>query len=395
MPPDVVRDNGSAQSSKVSWFELFYDLVIVAAVALVNDAFLREPSLATAREALIGFVALSWVWFLTVVFANVFPGQDLVRRVLMVVQMALVVAAALTIERSLDEVGRTVMLAYAGAIGVVAVLIVSDRWLVGDRRPPAPPALAAPVAVSAVVIAAGGLLGQPFLVPSLVIGLLVSVVAVLAWQYPTWRGDERLRLPHLRERLGLFILIILGEGFAQLVNQLGGIGEIPRAGMFALLFLVSFALWWIYFDGTFTEETDLSRVMWRLSLLGHLLLVIGMAGTLDILVLLTVSREADVGAHIFEYFAFCVALTLLSFALLRFAATRRVGASGGGELVSAGIVIAIGIGLGEGGIDELFVLIGVSAALIVANAGLAVWSGRRSDGTLASRFGVLIRGDST
>ena len=365
-PSPRVRQPASA----VSWFELFYDLLVVASLGLVNDTFLRHPSALSARDALIGFVALSWVWFLTALFNNVFPGQDLVRRVLMLIQMALIIVAALTIERSVDEVGQRAMWAYAGALSVVPVLIVIDRWL-ARGRPTAPPSASLPLFAAVGLIVVGGFLGQPALVPLLIVGVLVSMVAVLGRDYRTWRDDSRLRLDHLRERLGLFILIILGEGFAQLVGALHALGDIPRAGVFALTFLVSFALWWIYFDGTFSDGVDLHRVRWRLSLLGHLTLVIGMAGTLDILVLLAVTEESAVGGHVFEYFAFCIALALASFALLRFAATGRLGFPGLLQLISAGGVSVAGILLGEGGTNELDVLISVSAVLVIANAAVS------------------------
>lgn len=393
MPADAVRDPPQAASSRVSWYELFYDLLVVAALGLVNDAFLRSPSVVTARDALIGFLALSWVWLMSALFANVFPGQDLLRRVLMLVQMGLIIVAALTIDRSIDEVGQRVMFAYAGAMAVVPLLMLTDRWI-SPGREPAPLRLVGALGAAAGCVALGGLLGRSTLVPLLVTGIVISMVAVLGRPFDTWRADGRLRLDHLRERLGLFVLIVLGEGFAHLVSSLHSLGDIPRAGIFAVTFLVSFALWWIYFEGTFTDQVELTRVRWRLTMIGHFTLVVGMAGTLDILVLLAATEETEIGSHVFEYFAVCVVLALLSFALLRFAATRRIGAPGVLEVVSAVAIGALGFVLGEGPLSELDLLITVSAIAVVVNAIASAWHGRQSGATLGYRLRALVRGES-
>ena len=130
-PPTEPRRQSSPT---VSWFELFYDLVVVAAVSLTNDAFLDDPSTETAKAAVLGILALSWVWFLTTLFSNVFPGQDLVRRLFMLVQMAAVVVAALAIDTSGAGDYRRALIAYAVALGVVVLLILSDRALRPERR---------------------------------------------------------------------------------------------------------------------------------------------------------------------------------------------------------------------------------------------------------------------
>ena len=259
----------------VGWFELFYDLVVVAAIAVANDALLTDPSIQTARDAIIALTALSWVWLLTTLVNNAFPGNDLPRRGLMLLQMALIVVAVLTIDQSIAEAGVTVMLAYGGALLVIPLLIVSDAWVARANRPAAPRrwSVLAALTASPALCAVGAVVGGPHLVVFLALALLVSGLTVLGWLYPQWRNDDRLRLDHLRERLGLFVIIILGEGFAQLVGALNGLDSIPRAGTFALLFLVSFALWWIYFDGLVPSDPELRTVRWRLALLGHCLCV--------------------------------------------------------------------------------------------------------------------------
>lgn len=392
MSADDREDRGS--STTVGWFELFYDLVVVAAIAVSNDDFLTDPSTDTARDAIIAIVALSWVWLLTTLVNNILPADDIIRRGLMLVQMALIVVAVLTIDQSIDVAGTKVMLAFGGALLVIPLLVLADRWVHRLVREPAVrqwPLLTA-LTVPPVLCGVGALLGAPALVWLLGLALIVSGVTVLGWQYGRWRDDARLRLDHLRERLGLFVIIILGEGFAQLVAALHGLGTIPRSGTFALIFLVSFALWWIYFDGLTPTDSDLHSVRWRLSLLGHLTLVLGIAGTLDILVLVAAADESAIGDHIPGYFAACVAIVLVSFALLRFAMLGRLGSVGLLNLASAFVVLAISaiVDDTERGLDATIVL----CALVVVVNGVVTASTRQPGReSLLTRTGAALRGN--
>jgi low temperature requirement protein LtrA len=381
-------------SPTVSWFELFYDLVVVAAVSLTNDAFLDNLTAETARAALIGILALSWVWLLTTLFNNVYPGQDLIRRLLMLVQTAAIVTAALAIDQDSEMEFRTALVAYAIALLIVVLLILNDRLMRKDRHHGSllRETAIVPVTSAAVVCLVGAAVGGDHLTWFLIAALLVSIVPILAWQYRRWLSDGRLRLDHMRERLGLFVLIILGEGFAQMVSALHSLGSIPRGGLFGLTFLVSFALWWIYFDGTFTEGIDLGHVRWRLSLLGHLTLIYGIGGTLDILALLTAQREDMLGPAVVDYFTVCIAVVLFSFALLRFAAKGHVGGPGVLHIVSGVAVICLGVALEEPGMGQMPAVVSICAVVVIGNGLASAWVDRSPAGGMRSRFSAVLRG---
>ncbi len=382
------------EEATVGWFELFYDLVVVAAIAVANDAFLRDPSAHNARDAVIAMISLSWVWLLTTLFTNVFPGNDLIRRGLMLIQMGLIVVAVLTIDQSIDAAGTRVMLAYGGALAIIPLLIASDRWVVRSDRTPDPQhsrTLAA-LSVAPILCALGALVTGPYVAVFLALALLSSGITILVLLYRKWLDDERLRLDHLRERLGLFIIIILGEGFAQLVHALSGLDSIPRADVFALVFLVSFALWWIYFDGLVPSSTDLTRVHWRLALLGHLTLVFGIAGTLDILVLLAAGEEAVIGAHVPDYFAGTIATALLSFALIRYAVTSQFGGLGLLNLGSAAVAVAVAMFVDDTGQRGIELTIGLCAAIVIVNGAATAWFGSPERTSPGARAAAILRG---
>jgi low temperature requirement protein LtrA len=368
---DVSASRGHPSTPTVSWFELFYDLVVVATVALCNDSFLAHPSATTAITSTLAIAALSWVWFMTTLVNNLFPGQDIIRRFLVLGQMAAVVVAALAVDQTAGLSNETGLAAFGIALGIVALLILwAARQL--DRRDRVAAVL--PLVLAMTISLVGSRLPIDANWPFLVAALAVSIVPILTSEYTHWEARSMLRPDHLRERLGLFVLIILGEGFAQLVHALHDLGTIPRSAVFALTFLLSFALWWIYFDGTYSRHTDPAVVRWRLALLAHFTLVLGMIGTLDILVLLTVHHDEVLGDVMYAYFNGSLALVLLSFAALGFTARGRLGAAGWMQIAS-GLAILGGTVLILPGPDaSLTLVIGGATAVIIANAVVSVWA---------------------
>lgn len=357
----------------VSWFELFYDLVVVAAVSLCNDAYLETPSWGTAVAALLSIAALSWVWLMTTVLNNIFPRDDLLRRLLLLAQMAFIVIAALAVDQHglQNSVG---LASYGASMLVIGILVLRERG--GLERARVIRAGLITLAVSSGICFVGALAfsGNAAIVLALALG--VSVGSALTARLESPGSGTLLRVDHLRERRGLFILIILGEGFAELVHELHNQGSIPRGGVFVLTFLLSFALWWIYFDGTFSERLDRVLVHWRLSLLGHLLLIYGMAGTLDLLVLVTAQEEEVLGDASLLYFGFSLATVFFSFALLGWTVRGRLGAPGWVQICSGVLVIGIGLIATIGEDRSVNAVMITTSVLVIANALFAVWVDR-------------------
>jgi low temperature requirement protein LtrA len=366
----------SARSPTVTWFELFYDLVVVAAVGLTNDVFLARPSLQSAALAAVSMAALAWVWFLTTLYNNLFPGQDIFRRLLLLVQMGALAVAGLAVDQEHGIDNRVGLLAYGGALALVAALIA---WGGFSSRTPIQIRSIAPVLAATLICWLGALDGVYRSGAYLIAAMAVSMLPILLTQYSQWSHASMIRLEHLRERLGLFVLIILGEGFAQLVSSLHALGAIPRVDIFALLFILSFAVWWIYFDGTFSERTDLASVRWRLTLLAHMTLVFGIAGTLDILILLTAGETSDLGDATLAYFVGCLSIVLFSFAMLTFTAKGRLGAQGWLEALCGLLIVTVGVVFVPQDETSVKAVIGLSAAIVIANAVLAVSMDARAD----------------
>ena len=218
-------ESTTGRSPTVSWFELFYDLVVVAAVGLTNDVFLGQPSAQNAVLSVVTMTALAWVWFLTTLYNNMFPGQDLLRRLLMLVQMGALAIAGLAVDQVHGIDNSAGLIAYAAALVIVAALIVRGSRTTGTAISGRS---VAPLIVAALICLVGAADGEYRSGLYLITAMAASMVPILLTQYSRWSDASMIRLEHLRERLGLFVLIVLGEGFAQLVSALHFLGAIPR-----------------------------------------------------------------------------------------------------------------------------------------------------------------------
>ena len=392
--PEVEHPRRRRVGATVGWFEMFYDLVVVAALGLCNEAFLSEPSIETALSAVVSVAALAWVWFLTALFTNLFPGEDLVRRLLILLQMGCIVVAALAVNQVNGLSNHTGLTAYGGALLVVGALFLQHRSKLANPRALHGGLLA--LAVSAAICFVGVLRPISEAGYFLTAALAVSMISVLGVQNHQAKVGGTLRSEHLQERRGIFIIIILGEGFAQLVHALDDLGTIPRMSAFSLTFLLAFALWWIYFDGTFSPREGHVIKRWRLSLLAHLTLIYGMGGTLDILALLTARHEEHVGHDLLIYFAISIALVFCSFAVLGWTVNGRVGIAGWAQIGSSAVIVALAV-LGSQG-EELSIrpVMAASSALVIANAVFSVWSEHaRESGSWRIAFRGILKGGDT
>ena len=266
---------------RVGWFELFYDLVIVAAVGYAAHTFAHHPSWS------LGFWIAAWtlimfvLWLLTTLNNNLYRGDRAWRRMLGLVQMlALVVAALGTVadEGLSNSVGFAGLTVAFGSVTVTYLLAMRDRDL--DRRDVR--VLGWSSAAATVVLALGILLPDdaswgPHGWPPRIIGVGIAAAAIPLF-YVAGRLAGRIDEEHMGERLGQLVIIVLGEAFMSLVSALGGLPTIPNPMFFVLTFLVVFAIWTLYFSSVVPAGLPRSSGRLRAWLLTHWLLMFGAVG---------------------------------------------------------------------------------------------------------------------
>lgn len=268
---------------RVSWFELFYDLAIVASIAhsshLVVQDILSEDTfdLALGTWLVSTFVITFALWFSTTTAINIAPGKVPLRKSLMFTQMFCVTVANLALSRTEGLPDDWGFAALAAAFATVAgIFVVTGRARPELRRPCAPWVWASVLA--AALLVAGGVMPDQWVAGQIVafgLSILAAVVPLVLVGIPRLCHMEHVEPEHMGERIGQLVIIVIGESFLGLVLTLTGLDYVPDPVFFVLTFLVAGSLWVSYFNAVFPMGIPVTSGRLELWLLGVMVFLIG------------------------------------------------------------------------------------------------------------------------
>ena len=269
----------------MGWFEVFYDLVLVAAVLHGSKLFDQDPSLAKGAWLAITLLVLLTMWLLTTLSFNAAPEDSALRRLLTLVQMLALVIASLSVSRTGGLSDSTGLIALGVAFASVAVLYAMRARRGGSTRRGATIVCWSTTA-AALVCLVGALLpegsGPYWTHPrtyafglALALGLLPLLTVYISELESTGSLDRE----HMTERVGQLVIISLGESFADLILALGAFDSIPNPPYLVLTFVVIYAVWAIYFRTVLPPGIPHGAGRVRAWLGAHYLLIFGSIGT--------------------------------------------------------------------------------------------------------------------
>ena len=237
----------ASHDRKVTWLELFFDLVFAAAVAQVAAPLRDDYSAHGLLRFAILFVLIWWAWIGHAVFSTRFDTDDAVQRGLTLLQMFGIVVMAANAGDALD--GRE-SAGFAAAYAVQRFVLVFQYF----RARRLPQARGLTTRYFAGHGAAAALWLVSALVPAPERYLVWAAAFALDLGTPWLAIGHSVAVPpdanHLPERFGLFTLILLGECVIAVMH---GVEHQEHwsaaAAASALLGMgVVFFLWWWYFD---------------------------------------------------------------------------------------------------------------------------------------------------
>jgi low temperature requirement protein LtrA len=236
---------GDLPERRASWLELFFDLVLVAAVAGLAVQ-LHEDRSVTAMLVFAGlFIPVWWAWWGYTWYSAAFNADDAANRIGLLAGMAGVGGLVVGIPGAAHGHSDTFVIAYAMLLSLLAALYARAWVTVPIAR-----------ALSARYLA-GDALGALIWLASLTLDESVRPVAwglamVVLMSFPVWAAASlEFRTSdagHIAERYGLFTLIVLGESVAAAIAGLdtGSSGTAVVVALFGLA--IAAAVWWLYFD---------------------------------------------------------------------------------------------------------------------------------------------------
>ncbi|MEI9810077.1 MAG: low temperature requirement protein A [Bacteroidota bacterium] len=319
--------NERKNERKVSWLELFYDLVYVAAISQFTHHLAEHLDWSELGYSFLLFAMIFWSWVNGSQYYDL-HGNDSVRtRVFTFLQMLAVAAVAITIKDAFEGHHRGFVIAFAVIQGLITYL----WWSVGlyDRSH-----RVFNKYYTFNYIIAFVLLIVSFFTDNATATILWIIVLVLDMtpaltgartivRVLKERGQVFSASATLVERFGLFTIIVLAEN---ILGTVTGIAEIkdkhPAAWIaFILAILVSFLLWSIYFDMTSEQETKkgYAHLQWLIFLHYPLLAAFGVLGA-SIRVLLS-EEHAHAQDHV--QWMFCTAIATILFMTVCIAAIMK------------------------------------------------------------------------
>ena len=252
MPPFIapirLRSLAHESARKVTWLELFFDLMFVAAIAQVAAPFRDDYSVAGLVRFAPLFLLIWLAWTGHTAYATRFDTDDIVQRGLTLVQMFTVAVMAANARDALDSRSSA---GFAAAYGVVRLLLVAQYARARRVRGAGPLAMryALGHGVAALIWLASAVLPAPerFIAWGVAFALDLGTPWAAVPHSVTAPPDAA----HLPERFGLFTLILLGESVAAVMHGMESQEDWPiEAALSAFLGMTSlFLIWWWYFDG--------------------------------------------------------------------------------------------------------------------------------------------------
>jgi low temperature requirement protein LtrA len=241
------------QHSRVTYVELFFDLVFVFAVTQISHTLLAHFTLLGALQVTLLFLAVWWVWVFTSWITNWLNPEKTPVRLLLFAMMLGGLVLSTSIPAAFEARGLWFAIAYAAMqVGKTIFLWVST--------PPSRPRtrmnairIAAWLSMSAIFWIAGGVMeGQSRLVLWAIALVIEYISPAVRFWIPRYGAssvaDWTIEGGHMAERCALFIIIALGESIVVIGATFAELTWTTENVLaFVSAFVGSLAMWWIYF----------------------------------------------------------------------------------------------------------------------------------------------------
>jgi low temperature requirement protein LtrA len=241
--------DGREPGRKVTWLELFFDLVFVAAVGQVGEPLAHHYAPDGLLRFALLFVLIWWAWHGHTIFATRFDPDDIVQRLLTLAQMFAVAAMAVNAMDSLDSRDSA---GFAAAYAAMRIILVIQY--LRARRVPESRALttvhAAGFGLAAVLWLASSLVPPPWRFALWAVALAIDLGTPIVTA--GWTIDVPPDAAHLPERFGLFTIILIGESMVGVMRGMESQVDwsVPAAVSAFLGMAITFTIWWWYFDAS-------------------------------------------------------------------------------------------------------------------------------------------------
>ena len=307
--------NERKHNRKVSWLELFYDLVYVAAIAQLTHQLAAHPTWHEVANAFLLFTMIFWSWINGSQYYDLHGGDNIRTRLLTFWQMLGMAAIAITIHSFFEGHHQSLTLAFI----FIQIMITYILWSVGFWDPSHrvfSRFYTTNYLIAFLLLIISYFLDYKYVAPVWIVVLLLNLSPGLIGARTIVKGmKERGQVftasEAIIERFGLFTIIVLAES---ILGTVSGVAEIqhkePVAWIaFFLGILISFLLWSIYFDLTSQRDTRTGYRYLQLLIFLHFPLLFAMSVVGACIKVLL--EDMHTGVHGTVLWIFCIAMAVL------------------------------------------------------------------------------------
>jgi low temperature requirement protein LtrA len=253
--PSPLRRHPAGDDSPVraSFVELFFDLVFVLAVTQLSSVLIEDLTVGGAAETLFLLLTAWWAWIYTTWMTNWFDAETRPVRAILLVGMLASLCGAIAIPEAFEDRAGLFVVGYVGIQLVRNAFVV----LATQRGDPLHAPLVRIFVWSAwvsMIWLAGALVEGDARIAVWILALVLDYAGPLAGHWAPGLGrsvpaDWELVPSHFSERIGLFVIIALGETIVAAGVTAGELEmNATRIAAVVVSFGIAVAFWWLYFD---------------------------------------------------------------------------------------------------------------------------------------------------
>ncbi|KKI90841.1 low temperature requirement protein A [Bacillus sp. SA1-12] len=268
------------EEKKVTWLELFYDLLFVAAVAAATHVLLHVENGHIQTEYLVKFVLIFipiwWAWVGQTIFINRF-GKDLFhQRIFLILQMFFVLIMTSSLSVDFDPYYLSFLIGYIGLRAVTAIqYLIVQRIETGVRKQAAlflGRYFWIGIVISLFSVFFDSWVRYAILYTGILIDILVPVLGRKCLE----------KVPpntaHLLERFGLFTIILFGEALISTLTVIQPTqGNWESIGFAIISFILIISMWWQYFDNIEKKLDKSVQTSGQIIIYGHLFILMSLS----------------------------------------------------------------------------------------------------------------------
>ncbi|MEH7116662.1 low temperature requirement protein A [Neobacillus vireti] len=269
-----------AEEKKVTWLELFYDLLFVAAVATTTHVLLHVEKGYIHPEYLLKFVLMFipiwWSWTGETMFINRF-GQDCMhQRIFIILQMLFVLVLTSSLSVDFDQYYLSFLIGYSGVRAITAIQYMVVQHLEEGDKKTAARFLGTCFGIGVLISFLSIFFDSWIRYALLYAGIIVDVFV------PIFGRKYLVKAPtntaHLLERYALLTLILFGESVVSTLFVLQPQkGDWNSISFSIISFILIISMWWQYFENVERKVNKSIQGTGQSIIYGHLFILMSLS----------------------------------------------------------------------------------------------------------------------